>query len=112
MTSKLNVIAREPVAVAALASIIVWVAAKYGVRVDAQQASEAAGVVLLVAGAFARQLVTPTAKVPPAPAVPVNASGNVTVTWPPRVEQLPTGTGGLHPPDTAKRPMPPVPPKG
>jgi len=64
MTSKLNVIAREPVLVAALASIIVWIAAKYGVKVDAQQASEAAGVVLLVAGAFARQLVTPTVKVP------------------------------------------------
>lgn len=65
MGSKLNVVANEPVLVVVAASILTWVGAKYGVKVDQQQASEAAGVVLLVAGALARQLVTPTAKQPP-----------------------------------------------
>lgn len=63
--SKLNPVAREPVLVAALASIITWALARYGVKVDPQQASEAAGIVLLVAGVFARQLVKPTAKIEP-----------------------------------------------
>jgi hypothetical protein len=62
----MNPIAREPIVVAALAAIISWVAAKYAIKVDPQQASEIAGVVLLIAGGFARQLVTPTAKLPPA----------------------------------------------
>ena len=63
MTSR-NPISNEPVLVAALASILTWVATRYGLKVDPQQASEAAGFVLLVGGAFARQLVWPTAKLP------------------------------------------------
>ena len=58
----MNPIAREPVLIATLASIISWLAAKYAIKVSPEQASEIAGVVLLIAGGFARQLVTPTAK--------------------------------------------------
>ncbi len=67
----MNPISNEPVAVAAVASILTWIATRYGLKVDPQQASEAAGIVLLVAGAFARQLVRPVAKDPnPPPTVP------------------------------------------
>ena len=58
----MNPIAKEPVAVAGLAAIITWVAAKYGAKVDPQLASEAAGIVLVIASGFARQLVRPVAK--------------------------------------------------
>lgn len=59
---KLNPVAREPVAVIVLAAIITWALAHYGVDIDPAKASGAAGVVLLVGGAFARQLVRPVAK--------------------------------------------------
>ncbi len=65
MTSKLNVIAREPVLIAALASVVTWLLAKYGINLSPQQASEISGVVLAVTVGFARQAVTPTAKAPP-----------------------------------------------
>jgi hypothetical protein len=58
----MNPISNEPVLAAVLASVITWIAAKYAVKVDPQQASEAAGVVLLIGGVFARQLVRPVAK--------------------------------------------------
>ena len=113
MTSKLNVIAREPVAVAAVASIIVWVAAKYGVRVDAQQASEAAGVVLLVAGAFARQLVTPTAKqvtVGPTRTATLNSTGQLEEVYAPQGGVIAKAEGDQIPFEPARDQT--VPPKG
>ncbi len=58
----MNPVAREPVVVGVLAAVLTWVGARYGVRVDPQQASEAAGVVLLVAAPFVRQLVRPVAR--------------------------------------------------
>ncbi len=60
----MNPIAREPVLIAALASVVTWLLAKYGINLSPQQASEISGVVLAVTVGFARQAVTPTAKTP------------------------------------------------
>lgn len=58
----MNPIAKEPVLTGALASIIVWLAGRYGLNVDPTMASAAAGAVLVIVSGFTRQLVTPTSK--------------------------------------------------
>ncbi len=98
MTSKLNPVAQEPVLLTAVASAATWALARYGVKVDPQQASEIAGVVLLLGGAFARQLVTPTAKVEAKPQLYATTSTS---------SETVDGSSVLPPPpDPAKPPMP------
>ena len=65
--SKLNVVAREPVLLAVVASILTAVGARYGISLTPEQAGAAAGAVLVVGGVLARQLVRPTAKDQPPP---------------------------------------------
>jgi hypothetical protein len=67
-------IAREPVLVAALASALTWLGAKYGINVDPAQATAIAGAVLLVGTLFARQQVTPVAKIQAENEKPVDTS--------------------------------------
>lgn len=64
-----NPVASEPVLLAAVASILTWLGARYGISLTPEQASTAAGAVLVVGGVFARQLVRPTVKDQPPPPV-------------------------------------------
>lgn len=66
----MNLAGNEPVVVGALTTIMVWLAARYGIQLSAEQASAAAAVVLVVLTPLVRGRVTPTAKTPPAPAPP------------------------------------------
>lgn len=52
---------KEPVAIATLIPIIVWLAAHYGFNLDEDTASAIAAGVLFILGIFARQTVTPVA---------------------------------------------------
>jgi len=62
----MNPVSNEPVLLAAVASVVVWVAARRGLDLTADQASVVAGIVLTLGGVFARQLVRPIAKDAPA----------------------------------------------
>lgn len=52
---------KEPVAIAILVPIVIWLAAHFGLKVDEDAASAIAGAVLVILGVFARQTVTPVA---------------------------------------------------
>jgi hypothetical protein len=72
--SKLNPIASEPLVVATIATGITWFGARYGINVDPAPATAIAGAVLLVGTLFARQQVTPVAKVDAENQKPVDTS--------------------------------------
>jgi hypothetical protein len=60
-----NPVAAEPVAVGALATVLVYFAGRYGLALSPEQAAGAAGFVLTVVVPFVRQLVRPTSKETP-----------------------------------------------
>lgn len=74
----MNPVSREPVLTQALAAVLVWLAARYGLNLSEQEAFQLAGAAVVVLAPFVRQLVTPTAKDAP-PSAP-------TVYVPPRVQ--------------------------
>ncbi len=51
-------ISKEPVAVGAVTSIIMWITARYGIRLTGDQAAAVAGLVLVMVTPFIRRLVT------------------------------------------------------
>jgi hypothetical protein len=57
-----NPVGSEPVAVGALATVLVYFAARYGLALTPEQATGAAGFVFTVLVPFVRQLVRPTSK--------------------------------------------------
>jgi hypothetical protein len=57
-----NPIAKEPVLIQALATIVVWAATRYGLHVSDEQALRIAGGAFVVLAPFVRQLVRPVAK--------------------------------------------------
>lgn len=67
---------REPVLIAAVASVIVWAAVKFGLPIDDQIADAIAGVFVTAAVAWVRAKVTPVA----APQIPVEAVPDLRVT--------------------------------
>lgn len=64
---------REPLLIAALASVVAWVALKFGIPIDDETANQIAGVIVAAALLWARSRVTPTADpvVPPSEDVAV-----------------------------------------
>ncbi len=60
----MNPLAKEPVIVQALATIVVWAATRYGLHVSDEQALQIAGGAFVVLAPFVRQLVRPVAKLP------------------------------------------------
>jgi uncharacterized protein (DUF697 family) len=57
-----NPIANNPVLTQAAAGLVLWLAARYGLRIDDEQALKIAGAAFLVLAPFVRQLVRPVAK--------------------------------------------------
>lgn len=57
----MNRLAKEPVSVAVIVPIIVWVVTYFGIDMDEATATAIAGGVLAILGLFARQKVTPVA---------------------------------------------------
>ena len=64
MSSRLNPIAYNPVLTKDAATIIIWLAAKYGFNLSVEEATAIAGVFFTGAAFFVRQLVRPVAKDP------------------------------------------------
>jgi hypothetical protein len=59
-----NPISHEPVVVQTGATVVAWLAARYGLKLSDEQATIVAGAVVVVLAPFVRQLVRPTVKDP------------------------------------------------
>lgn len=83
-----NPVASEPVLTGAIAAVLTFLAARYGLDLSAEQAAGAAGLLITVLAPFVRQLVRPTVKDEPVTLTAVEehtmppATGGWATPWP------------------------------